>query len=205
MDYIENWFRAQNNQKKVISKEHKIVCTNTQCSGGVTEHREFKQFYILPKCFIISLNRGKNYSNTAQVQIPMILNLANKIEMGNSPKEFNLVGMVKRVVNEKKEEYFDALSLLKVGNWYNFYGNIEYITGNCQAPQKHQVILIKIPITRSHGKNERHTVTVFVSSDFGHKRRIPSSVYVFYHFVYFRNENCILFAFKQQIIFLKTL
>ena len=111
MDYIENWFRAQNNQKKVLSKEHKIVCTNPQCSGGVTEHREFKQFYILPKCFIISLNRGKNYSNTAQVQIPMILNLANKIEMGNSPKEFNLVGMVKRVVNEKKEEYFVAIYL----------------------------------------------------------------------------------------------
>ena len=109
MNFIENWFRAQNNQKKVLSKDHKIVCSNPQC--GVTEHREFKQFYILPKCFIISLNRGKNYSNTSQLQIPMILNLENKIEMGNSPKEFNLVGMVKRVVNEKKEEYFVAIYL----------------------------------------------------------------------------------------------
>ena len=106
LNFIENWFRAQNNQKKVLSTEHKIVCQRCQ---KVTEHREFKQFYILPQCFIISLNRGKNYTNTFQPQIPKVLNLQNKIEMGNSPQAYNLVGMVKRFVDKKQEEHFIAI------------------------------------------------------------------------------------------------
>jgi hypothetical protein len=40
MNLLENWFKAQNNQKKVLNVEHKIVCQ--KC--GVTEHREFKQW-----------------------------------------------------------------------------------------------------------------------------------------------------------------
>ena len=55
LNLLENWFRAQNNQKKVLSVEHKIVCQSPKCVNQVTEHREFKQFYYLPQCFIISL------------------------------------------------------------------------------------------------------------------------------------------------------
>ena len=106
LNYIENWFRVQNNQKKVLSTEHKIVCKRCQ---KVTEHREFKQFYILPQCFIISLNRGKNYTNDFQLQIPKVLNLQNKIEMGNSPKAYNLVGIIKRFVDDKQEEHFISI------------------------------------------------------------------------------------------------
>ena len=106
---LENWFRAQNNQKKVLSTEHKIVCNNPKCQK-VTEHREFKQFYILPTCFIISLNRGKNYTNNFRIQIPKVLNLQNKIEMGDkSPQMYNFVGMVKRYIDENQEEHFIAI------------------------------------------------------------------------------------------------
>ena len=109
LNLLENWFRAQNNQKKVLSVEHKIVCQSNKCKNKVTEHREFKQFYFLPQCFIISLNRGKNYTNTFQPQIPLILDLKNKIEIRNSPSQFNLVGMVKRFVDDKQEEHFVAI------------------------------------------------------------------------------------------------
>ena len=109
LNLLENWFRAQNNQKKVLSVEHKIVCQSNKCKNKVTEHREFKQFYFLPQCFIISLNRGKNYTNTFQPQIPLILDLKNKIEIRNSPSQFNLVGMVKRFVDDKQEEHFIAI------------------------------------------------------------------------------------------------
>jgi serine/threonine protein kinase len=109
LNLLENWFRAQNNQKKVLSVEHKIVCQSPKCINKVTEHREFKQFYFLPQCFIISLNRGKNYTNTFQPQIPLLLDLQNKIEIKNSPSQFNLVGMVKRFVDDKQEEHFVAI------------------------------------------------------------------------------------------------
>ena len=109
LNLLENWFRAQNNQKKVLSVEHKIVCQSNKCRNKVTEHREFKQFYYLPQCFIISLNRGKNYTNTYQPQIPLILDLKNKIEIKDSPSQFNLVGMVKRFVDDKQEEHFVAI------------------------------------------------------------------------------------------------
>ena len=106
MNFIENWFRAQNNQKKVLSPEHKIVCQKCKI---ITEFREFKQFYILPRCFIISLNRGKNYTNTFEIQIPPVLNLKDKIETDDSPRLFNLVGIVKRMVDAKQDEYFIAI------------------------------------------------------------------------------------------------
>ena len=63
----------------------------------------------MPQCFIISLNRGKNYTNTFQPQIPLLLDLQNKIEIKNSPSQFNLVGMVKRFVDDKQEEHFIAI------------------------------------------------------------------------------------------------
>ena len=34
--------------------------------------------------------------------------------------------IVSKIFKKKKDEYFEVLSLLKVGNWYKFYGNIEY-------------------------------------------------------------------------------
>ena len=105
LNLLENWFKAQNNQKKVLNVEHKIVCQ--KC--GVTEHREFKQFFNMPKCLIISLNRGKNYTNNFQINIPMILNLKNKIEVDNSLNQYNLVGMVKRIVDDKQHEHFIAI------------------------------------------------------------------------------------------------
>jgi hypothetical protein len=109
LNHLENWFKAQNNQKKILSKEHKIACQSEECNNQVTEHREFKQFYYLPQCFIISLNRGKNYTNTFQPQIPLFLDLTNKVEYEQSYKQFNLVGLVKRFVDEKQEEHFIAI------------------------------------------------------------------------------------------------
>jgi hypothetical protein len=109
LNELANWFRAQNAQKKILSTDHKITCKFPQCNNQVTEHREFKQFYFLPQCFIISLNRGKNYTNTFQPQIPLLLDLQNKIEIKNSPSQFNLVGMVKRFVDDKQEEHFVAI------------------------------------------------------------------------------------------------
>ena len=82
-----------------------------------TEHNEFKQFYNLPKCFIISLNRGENYKNIHQPQIPLFLDVTNKIETRDCPTQFNLVGIVKRSLDEKNEEHFIAIYKDKNNRW----------------------------------------------------------------------------------------
>ena len=136
MNLLENWFKAQNNQKRVLSVEHKIVCPNPNCN--VTEHREFKQFYVMPKCFIISLNRGKNYTNNLEINIPMILNLQNKIEIEKSYNQYNLVGMVKRIVDDRQQENFIAIYYdSKNKNW--------------KLSDKDQVSVISNPLEHKQG------------------------------------------------------
>lgn len=111
---IENWFYLQNNKKVILNTEHKIICPNCNM---VRDFREFKQFYNLPKCFIISLNRGENYKNIHQPQIPLFLDLTNKIETRDCPTQFNLVGIVKRSLDEKNEEHFIAIYKDKNNRW----------------------------------------------------------------------------------------
>ena len=112
---IENWFFLQNNKKVILNTEHKIFCSNCRM---IKEFREFKQFYDLPKCFIISINRGENYKNDFQPPIPLYINLKNKIESVTCPNnEFNLVGIVKRFLDEKNEEHFIAIYKDKNNRW----------------------------------------------------------------------------------------
>ena len=136
MNLLENWFKAQNNQKRVLSVEHKIVCPKPNCN--VSEHREFKQFYVMPKCFIISLNRGKNYTNNFQINIPMILNLQNKIEIEKSYNQYNLVGMVKRIVDDRQQEKFIAI-------YYDSQNK------NWKLSDKNEVSIISNPFEHNQG------------------------------------------------------
>jgi serine/threonine protein kinase len=103
---LPNWFNTQNNNCLDLTAEHNVVCQNCRC---VREHHEFKQFFSLPQNFIISLNRGEGFKNKAYVQFPIVLDLTQKIEKGDSPCIFNLVGVIKRMVDNKGGEYYIAL------------------------------------------------------------------------------------------------
>ena len=101
---FKEWFSEQNKRQIYISKEHKLICK--RCNE-IRDFREFKQFYYFPKCFIISLDKGENY-NELPFKIPMELDLGAYREMNSSPKKYNLVGIVKRIVDEERNEYFIA-------------------------------------------------------------------------------------------------
>ena len=103
---LPNWFYTQNNNCLDLTAEHNVVCQKCRC---VREHHEFKQFFTLPQNFIISLNRGEGFKNKAYVQFPIVLDLTQKIEKGDSPCIFNLVGVIKRMVDNKGGEYYIAL------------------------------------------------------------------------------------------------
>ncbi len=103
---LENWFYMQNNNCCELSAEHNVVCQQCKC---IREHYEFKQFYSMPQNFIISFNRGEGFKNTTDIKIPLGLDLNKKVEKPDSPIKFKLVGIVKRVVDNKDFESYIAI------------------------------------------------------------------------------------------------
>ena len=104
---IANWFSLQQYKSIQLSKEHKIICNNCKT---VEEFSEFKQPEYLPKCFVISLNRGENYNNTFQPTLRMVLDLTEaKLKLQSKYYIYDLVGIMKRMINSKGDEYFIAI------------------------------------------------------------------------------------------------
>ena len=139
LDCIENLFRAQNNRRKDISKEHKLICEHCKM---ITDFREFKQFYFLPKCFIVYLNRGKNYTNDLEGNFPMKLDLRDKMELPDSSKIFNLVGIVKRIKNDKEQEHFIAIYFDQKDNAWKIFEKNEVTSITDPFAHKKGLILV---------------------------------------------------------------
>ena len=105
---LESWFQEQNNHCLDLSVEHNVVCQKCRC---IRPQNEFKQFFSLPPNFIISLNRGEGFRNQNNINFPLILDLSQKIEKKDSYYKFNLVGIVKRMVDNKGTEYYISIYL----------------------------------------------------------------------------------------------
>ena len=103
---LQNWFKIQNNHCLILSQAHNIICQACKC---ITPHNEFKQFFNLPQNFIISINRGEGFKNTSIVKFPEILDLESMIERKDSYHKFKLLGIVKRMIDNKGNEYYIAV------------------------------------------------------------------------------------------------
>ena len=106
---VSSWFILQHWRDITLTKDHKIICD--QCKG-IAEFYKFKQFYHLPKCLIISLNQGENYNNEFEPNIEKVLNLKNKLinlESNEKNYNYNLVGIIKRMIDSDSYEYFIAI------------------------------------------------------------------------------------------------
>ena len=131
LNNLEDWFFVQNQQHRKISKEYNIFCE--KCKAN-TEHREYKQFYFLPKYLIINLNRGRNYLNKSQFELNMELNLKNKVENTNSYFRFALVGIIKRFFDNINGEYFVAFYKDENNLWKKYNSNNENKVRNILNP-----------------------------------------------------------------------
>ena len=129
---LADWFYIQNNHNFNLSVEHNIICKKCQT---VREHNEFKQFYELPQNFIISINRGEGFRNTSTFNYPIYLDLDKKIEKPDSFFRFNLVGIVKRIVTDKGEEYYISISFDPFSNTWNVSDKNNYY--QIQNPYDH--------------------------------------------------------------------
>ena len=131
LNNLEDWFNVQNNQHRIICKDYNIFCE--KCKAN-TEHREFKQFYFLPKYLIINLNRGRNYLNKSKFELNTELNLEKKLEDANSYFRFALVGIIKRFFDNINGEYFVAFYKDDNNSWKKYNENNENKVKNISDP-----------------------------------------------------------------------
>ena len=105
---FENWFKEQNEHYLELSEKLNIECKKCGC---ITPHNEFKQFFEFPQNLIISLNRGERFKINTPINYPTFLDLSNIVEKKDSYSKFNLVGVVKRMVDNKGNESYCSLYL----------------------------------------------------------------------------------------------
>ena len=103
---VEKWFNIQQNHKHKLSEKYKIFCQNCL---SIEEQIESKRIKKLPINLIISINRGEKYEISFTVEYSLNLILSWKI--------YDLVGVIKRIKNEK-EEYFISINLNKENKWF---------------------------------------------------------------------------------------
>ena len=107
---IEEWFCLQ---YKHISEKKNIYCKNCKC---FTTQNEFKSIVQFPEYLIIAINRGEDYHNQSEVKYSEEIDLGGII--------FKLIGVVKRMVDKKGEEYFISFHLEDANNtWVVSEGN----------------------------------------------------------------------------------
>ena len=98
---MEDWFFNQGKLKQKLYLKDNVICDNCKQSQ---EHIENKQFGEYPQNFIISLNWGE--IEPYSLNIPDMLNIK---ENNNNSRKFNLVAIVKRLKDEKDEEFYVAI------------------------------------------------------------------------------------------------
>ena len=135
---IQQLFFKQHKISHILKEEHKIVCEECKC---IKEHKESKIFYILPQNLIISLYRGESFKNKMNLEITNELDLTEVVE-NKIKSNFNLVGIIKRCVDNKGIEYYISIYLDNNKKCWMIYerGNLKKI----EKPLEHNNGLIML-------------------------------------------------------------
>ena len=109
-----NWFKMQNDNNSLLTEDHNVICNKCKC---IRKHNEFKQFFMFPQNFIISINRGEGFKNESNIIYPESLNITHASERKDLYCNFNLIGVVKRMKDENKgEDYYISIYFVQ-GKW----------------------------------------------------------------------------------------
>ena len=90
---LVNWFGTQYNHCKVL---------NITCKTCKSKLSEFKQIEPFQHHLILTINRGEGYLNKDKIEYPLAINLKFP---------YDLIGIIKRISDEKGEESFISISL----------------------------------------------------------------------------------------------
>lgn len=103
---------------QAISDQNMLLKAEELFCGRCLEkknHKTRKTYYNMPNCLVISLSRGpKCQINTPIDPSQTFIDLSNVVENQSSPKQFNLVGIIRRN-NDQKERYSSVINMN--GRW----------------------------------------------------------------------------------------
>ena len=99
---IYDCFTFQNNTLMKLPLNKLVNCRKCQ---KLRPHLQRKQFYKFPKFLIICLDRGIDCQNQMKLFYPMNLSLKGNADDPESPLNYNLSGVVKRMDKNGKEHY----------------------------------------------------------------------------------------------------
>ena len=102
---FENWFKKQNEKYLDLNEKYNLECKNCK---KITKQKEYKQIIQLPQNLIILLNENEGYKIPEKINYPIFLDLTQTFK---KETKFNLVGLVKRMIDKDGSEYYCAIYL----------------------------------------------------------------------------------------------
>ena len=106
---------------EILSGENQIYCNNCHKSSDASTKTEI---YKSPKVLIIILNRGRGNIFQCDVKFPSFLNISKFTKKDDSPKFYDLIGVISHLGESSMEGHFIAFCKHFDGNWFLFNDSI---------------------------------------------------------------------------------
>ena len=102
---------------ETLTGQNKIYCNNCnkQCEATTLD-----EIYKAPNILIIIINRGKGNVFKCDIDFPMELNIGKYVKNDNSPKDYNLIGVISHLGESSQDGHFIAMCKHFDGCWYLF-------------------------------------------------------------------------------------
>ena len=101
--------------------DNQIYCNKCNKYSNATT---CNQIYIAPNVLILIINRGKGNYFKCDLEFPHQLNISNYVLNRNSPKFYNLIGVISHLGESSMEGHFIAYCKHFDDNWYLFNDGI---------------------------------------------------------------------------------
>ena len=106
---------------EILSGENQIFCNNCHKSSDASTKTEI---YQSPKVLIIILNRGRGNIFQCDVEFDSILDISKFSKKNDSPKLYDLIGVISHLGESSMEGHFIAFCKHFDGNWCLFNDSI---------------------------------------------------------------------------------
>ena len=110
-----------NRNAENLTGENQIYCNNCKCNTNAVMYDEI---HIAPNVLIIILNRGKGNIFECDLDFPHAIDLSKYITNPESPKSYELIGVISHLGQSSLEGHFIAYCKHFDGCWYIFNDSI---------------------------------------------------------------------------------
>ena len=107
----------ENEDEELLTGSNQIYCNHChQSSNALTKN----EIYLAPNVLILIINRGKGNYFKCDLDFPKTLNISQFTSNPNSPKIYNLIGVISHIGESSMEGHFIAYCRHFDFSWYLF-------------------------------------------------------------------------------------